>query len=531
MNTWNILGAMLKADFLERTRRYSFLIVLGLVIYLGYAVGAGQILILLDVHRGVYNSAWVGGLMAIVITFFLGLFGFYLVKNSIARDEESGVGQIIATTALSRSEYLLGKWLSNLAVLSVIVAILAAAALIIQLIRGEDSRLQLWPLLAPFLLIALPMMALVAALALLFETISWLKGGFGNVVYVLLFSFMFVAGVQTKSLWLDVTGFNLVASSTQAAAHAAFPTYEQGFKLTMADSQAQDTFLWSGVAWTPIVIVQRLLWPVVALGLVLLSSRFFQRFDPTRSVVRRAKQATLLPAEAALTPAAPTADSGAESIVRLTPLPTPRRFQLNIVRLVWLEAVLLVKGSAWYWLAGMAGIWIGCVAEPSAILRNLWFMLAALWPLLVWSQLGVREARYRTEALLGQVPYPLGRQLAVAWLAGVLLTAVALGGVVLGRIIWGEPLTLIPWALAVLFIPTLALALGTWSRSSKLFEIGYVVLWYLGPFNTGSQLVGLDYLGIHVEAPVHTAPLGVAGAIILLIALAAGRRQQMIRSW
>lgn len=525
MNTWHVIGAMLKADFLERTRRYSFLIILGLVIYLGYAVGAGQILILLSVYCGVYNSAWVGSLMAVVITFFLGLFGFYLVKNSIVRDEQSGVGQIIATTALSRTSYLLGKWLSNLAVLSVIVAILAAAALVIQLIRGEDTHLQLWPLLAPFLFIALPMMALVAALALLFETVSWLKGGFGNVVYVLLFSFMLVAGVQARSQWLDVTGFTLVSSSMQAAAHAAFPAYEQGWKLSMADDAAQGTFLWSGIEWTPIVIAQRLLWLGVALGLVLLSSRFFQRFDPTRAVAPGAKQKPL-PTEAA---PAPAADPDAEHIVRLTPLPAQRRFQLNLGRLVWLEAVLLVKGAAWYWLAGMAGIWIGCVAEPSASLRNLWFMLTAIWPLLVWSQLGVREARYRAEALLGQTPYPVARQLSASWLAGVLLTAVALSGVVLGRVIWGEPLALIPWALAVLFIPTLALTLGAWSRGSKLFEIIYVVLWYLGPFNTGNQLAGLDYLGIHAEAPVHTAPLGVVGTIILLILLAvAGRRQQMV---
>ena len=43
MHGLSALGAMMKADFLERTRRYSFLIVLGLVLYLAFAVGAGQI--------------------------------------------------------------------------------------------------------------------------------------------------------------------------------------------------------------------------------------------------------------------------------------------------------------------------------------------------------------------------------------------------------------------------------------------------------------------------------------------------------
>lgn len=527
MRTWNILGAMLTADFLERTRRYSFLIILGLVMYLGYAVGAGQVLILLDVYRGVYNAAWVGSLMALVITFFLGLFGFYLVKNSIARDEQSGVGQIIATTPIRRSTYLLGKWLSNLAVLGGIAAILAAAALPIQLIRGEDTQLQLWPILAPFLLIALPMLALVAALALLFETIGWLKGGFGNLVYVMLFSVLFATGVQTQSPWLDVTGFTLVGSSMQAAARAAFPAYERGMALTMASSEAQATFLWDGVVWTPTAMVQRLLWLVVAVGLVLVSARFFHRFDPTHAAMSQAKQTTQ-PAEATAAPEAPVAPGNAVPMARLSPLPAQRRFRHNLMRLVWLEGVLLLKGSAWYWLAGMAGIWIGCVAAPSTSFRNLALILAALWPLLIWSQLGVWEARYQTEALLGQTPAPVARQLTASWLAGVLLTAAALGGVLPGRVIWGEPLALLPWALAVLFIPTLALMLGVWSRSSKLFEVIYIILWYLGPSSAGSQLAGLDYLGVHAEAPAHTAPGLLAAVIIALLLLAvAGRRQQM----
>lgn len=106
----NALYHMLKADFLERTRRYSFLTTMLLVFYLGYAINAGLITIHLDNYRGVYNSAWVGSLTALVINFFLGIAGVYLVKNTIERDERTGVGEIIATTPLSKAQYVLGKW-------------------------------------------------------------------------------------------------------------------------------------------------------------------------------------------------------------------------------------------------------------------------------------------------------------------------------------------------------------------------------------------------------------------------------------
>jgi hypothetical protein len=155
-------------------------------------------------------------------------------------------------------------------------------------------------------------------------------------------------------------------------------------------------------------------------------------------------------------------------------------------------------------------------------------MLVAIWPVLVWSKMGEREARYQAEQLIYQAAYPLLRLLLSSWLAGVMLTALAASGVLLGRLIFAELFALLPWVLSVLFIPTLALTLGIWSRSSKPFEVIYPILWYLGPFNSQNQLLVLDYLGVHPEASVITSPLPVAGFIALLMLLALiGRQRQM----
>ena len=60
MSTLRVLYHMARADFLERTRRYSFLVMLGLVLWLGYLVNIGQVTLRLDTYRGVFNSAWAG---------------------------------------------------------------------------------------------------------------------------------------------------------------------------------------------------------------------------------------------------------------------------------------------------------------------------------------------------------------------------------------------------------------------------------------------------------------------------------------
>jgi len=187
MKSLHVIYHLARADFLERIRRYSFLVMLGLVVFLGYQTAIGNLALVLGLYRGEFNSAWVGAMMSLIATFFIGWFGFFLVKGSVARDRETGVGQIMATTPLTRPLYLIGKWLSNFAVLMAMVTILALAAIVIQFMQGENTQIQFIPFLSPFVFIVMPLMALVAAVAVLFESVPFLQGGFGNIVYFFAF--------------------------------------------------------------------------------------------------------------------------------------------------------------------------------------------------------------------------------------------------------------------------------------------------------------------------------------------------------
>jgi len=249
MNQARVIYHLARADFLERVRRYSFLVMLGAVVFLGYQAAIGNINVQVGNYRGEFNSAWVGSMMAIIASFFLGWFGFYLVKGSVARDRETGVGQIMATTPLTRPLYTFGKWLSNFAVLITMVLVLAVVGLGIQLFTGEDRQLDLAALILPFVFIALPMLSLTAAVAVLFETIGFLSGGFGNVAYFFLFIFIFplADSLNKTNPALEPLGFGLLQHSMGAAAKAAFPDYDGGFVLGSVDIPIQGVFHWAGV--------------------------------------------------------------------------------------------------------------------------------------------------------------------------------------------------------------------------------------------------------------------------------------------
>lgn len=187
MRTQHLIYQMMRADFLERTRRSSFFIMLRLAVLIGYIfippADSTTLMFALGPWRGVYNSAWIGSVFGILIVISMSILGFFLTKNTIERDRRSRVGQILATTPMSKPVYVIGKWLSNLAVLTALLILLNAMALIMQLMRGDILLMDFWDLFAPIWLMGFPVMALTAAVAVLFECIPMLSRSAGNVIY------------------------------------------------------------------------------------------------------------------------------------------------------------------------------------------------------------------------------------------------------------------------------------------------------------------------------------------------------------
>ena len=65
MNSVRVVYHLALADFLERIRRYSFLIMLGLAAFLAYQVSIGNLALRLGKYRGEFNSAWVGAMITL----------------------------------------------------------------------------------------------------------------------------------------------------------------------------------------------------------------------------------------------------------------------------------------------------------------------------------------------------------------------------------------------------------------------------------------------------------------------------------
>ena len=489
--------AVARADFFERIRRYSFFLTVLFAVLLGYGAATGKISIRLGDYRGVYTSAWIGTMVAMVTTCFVSLVGFYIVKNAIDRDRQTGVGQILAATPLSKTSYMLGKFLSNFAVLSSMVLILALVALAMQFFAAEDSDSDFAALLLPFLLIALPTMALIAALAVLFETLPLLRGGVGNVLWFFVFSFGIALPELSGHRWLDPMGLMTVGDSMMAAARAAIPGYKNGFALTIAPGHVQvaEALRWQGIHWTSQHILLRMACLATAILIALLAALFFDRFDATRfmapSIRENKNQARMEAAPGSEASRAPAGMARAAAAVHLTPLASGAHTHA-FGRLFAAELHLALKGFRWWWYLIAAGLLVAQVFSPIDAARGPLLGMAWIWPILIWSAMGTRESRFGTGALLFSSPRILSRQLPACFLAGFAVAALAGAGVAMRLLIAGQSVGVIAWFAGALFLPSLALASGIVSGTGKVFEAVLTVLWYAGPMN---HTPGFDFTG------------------------------------
>jgi hypothetical protein len=278
-----VLAALAAADFRERSRRPAYLVTLAAAVALGYLAlpAASALFVVMNAggYRGIYNSAYAGTVTALAGALWLMLGGFYVVRSAIARDTDTGVGQILAATPLSNAGYLAAKFWSNLLVLASMAGVLVVTALALQLARGESAAVEPGALVLPFVLLTLPVLTLTAAAAVLFETIPVLRAGLGNIIWFFLWMITAIAGQGAP-----LGGLGTVAASMRAAitAQHLHPAAEFSLGFTKVDHPLR-TFTWPGLEPSGGFVLARLLLILVVACLAVLPAVWFGRFDPARA--------------------------------------------------------------------------------------------------------------------------------------------------------------------------------------------------------------------------------------------------------
>lgn len=522
MTTLRTILAIARADFRERTRRYSFFLALLFAVLLGYATATGKVFLQFDEYRGIYTSAWIGTLVAMVITCFVSLVGFYIVKNSVDRDRTTGVGQILAATPLGRTTYAFGKLISNFAVLASMVAVLAVGAVVMKVFVREDPHFDLLGLVAPFLLLALPAIALTAAFALAFEMLPLLRGGFGNITWFFVWNFGLATPILSGRHWFDPFGLIAVMDSLGAEAQRFVPGYRGGMSFQIDIGQqvrVVPSWRWQGIVWDSRAVLVRLAWFGAACVIVLLAALAFDRFDTaTRARSKDRSRKKIAPSEPPV-----AANVGRVSApAHLTPLAAPASVNA-FLRIFSAELRLALFGFGWWWYIVALALLVAQLLAPLEISRGPLLACSWMWCVFVWSPMGARESRFATGPLLFSCANILPRQLLACLSAGLFVSVLTGAGAAIRLATAADTRGLLAWFAGALLLPSFALFLGTAAGTSKPFEGLLTFLWYVGPMN---HTPGLDFTGAAnaAHAVAYGLLYGSLAVAFLLSSLA-------LRSW
>jgi hypothetical protein len=496
------IAAIVRADFLIRFRRLSTVVVFLLLSATAYLwvpdPRTGRALIQIDGRRALYDSAAIGMATALLGTIFIGLFGFYVISNALRRDVLSRCGFVIASTTMRSSEYLIGKFVGNVVFLATFVAGYLVTSMAMLVVRGE-AALQPWTFFQQYLYTLPPSIVFVSALAILFESVPWLAGKFGDVVYFFLWasSLGIVASMIEKGAdpgivgFFDFSGFGYLMEQMRTTFHTnALSIGSAPFDAT------KPVIVFPGLTMPTPWLIRRIgamFLPLPLLGVALV---FFHRFDPVRvrKSVDKGRRNWLGRINMLFKPFA----RGLFALgVRAGSHPT-------LIRSAFAEAMTSIASTP-IAVAIALFLIIAAIARASELIP----IALALLGILV-ADIPTRERRAGTTGLVYSAPHL--RSGFVFWklLAMVLLAALLLIG----------PLARTPTpqlAVGIVFTCAAAVALGVISGNPKTFIVAYLSFWYVSTNDRG-HTPSLDFAGAYGKATPSITAAYLVLAVLFVVA-------------
>ncbi len=517
--------AILVADGRERLRRTSSLVTFLAICFGAYLwvpdPSSGRALLVIAGRRAIYNSEAIALATAVLGSFLLGLFGYYVVSHSIGGDLRRRTGAIVAASPIASWEYLLAKVLGSFAFLMLLAMGYMASSMVMQLVRS-DEPLRLAPYLAHYLYLLPPSLLFTSTLALCFESVPGLAGKGGDVLYF--FFWMALVGVavavtlqvpagELSPLFaFDVTGMATMVRELQAVTGTSSLT----IGATPFDP-ARGTYLFTGLTFDASWLRARALSLLLPVPLFLLAWWRFHRFDPAR--VRGGERGS--------------GKGYLRSLQRLLhPLTSalPGRLLGGVGRRPGLAGAIVADAALTLVENPLAGIAL-VVGAVLSLASPLGWLGAGPLPILVAVMAVVvagsasREQRHGTRPLAYASPHL--RPWFVVWkMAGALILCLLFVAPAALRFAAQEPSRAASLLGGALFVAAGATAAGVLTGSSKAFLALFLSFWYV-VLNDGGKSPVLDFAGFYGAATPATVA---TYAVLTLLLLAAAQAVHWRRS-
>jgi hypothetical protein len=300
MNTTLSLGlfiSLITHEVKVRMRRKSSWVVLLLMLSLAWLMipdpASGKTLLVIDHFRIRYTSNVLALSGVSMFGFLMGLFGFYLIRGRTVEDIRCGLASLIASTPASNL-YLISARVIGLALfLLILMVAYFISVTTVHFVRGEGVY-ELWVYVQVFVVVGFPMLFITASLAVLFDSVHFLIGKRGDVLYFFLWMLHVTQLDKVKKLlsegqvWaslLDLNGF--VFSLEKLRGNMEAKMFSHG--INSFDASISSVTL-PTLTWTAHEIFMRFVALLMCLLPTLLAAYFFHRYSPELVKVSRGQK-------------------------------------------------------------------------------------------------------------------------------------------------------------------------------------------------------------------------------------------------
>lgn len=461
-----IIYQVMKADLLERVRRSSFLAMCVFAMFLAFFsvpdVEAPFVSICMEpgIFRQGSNPSWIPIAIALCGGVLFPMIGFSFVKNNISMDRESGLLYGLQSMNMKKGNYVVGKFLSNLSVLTVMGLFVVLGAALMLPFRFPDQPLPFYDFISPFIGIY-PGLVFVSAFAVLLESVPFISSKAGNAVGVTALFVMFLVNYSASgydNLLLRAFDYGNYRWVIDSINDAVVPIIGRGVWETgilvpggmFADNKGGQELIFHGLLWGWNYIMDKIILITISMALILSAVILLETTE------KRKKEKGIFPE-----------------------FTGKKQKSHYCTSQFMMECRLLLKSLPKGCLAVNAGLWIYGFFAPLQYVQGYLWIIMLVCSVTLFSQMGCREHENSLIECFVTIRFSLVRQAVYSYLWGVVMLFMISAPVAVRCFMEQKFLCSCCYIVFSLFVPALACFLGECSKSRRAFETVYLLICFL----------------------------------------------------
>lgn len=459
-----IIYHVFKADFLERTRRFSFMALCAVVMFLTFFsvpdVKAPFVSICIEpnIFRQGSNATWIPITISLCGGILFPIVGFGFVRGNISMDRNSGFLYTSQSMNMKNSNYVIGKFTSNLLILTIMwfAAIVSAAVMLVLNFPGHT--LTFYEYISPFMGIY-PGIFFAAVFAVILESLP-IHDKFNNAVGITTLFIMFLISYSTGDYngpiirIMDYSNYrwNMDSINSVVSPVIGHDVWETGILVPggmFSGSNGTKEILFHGLLWDGSYLADKLFLIVICLILAAVAVMALERAERERKN---------------------TAKHSREHM---------RFTHSHYLSHFMFELKMLLKGFPKAAFILVTGLWVYSFFAPLQYVQGYVWVISLIFTMPVFSQIGCREYEHNTVEYFMTIKFSLVKQTLYAYLWGVFVLLMISIPVALKWLWLHEYFCAFCYVVFSLFVPAVASFLGEYSKTRRAFETLFLLLCFL----------------------------------------------------